>query len=70
MIAELTGIAKHLAVEVLVRELEEAIGRAPRGLTDKELDSCWQAAKNYWQPEWEACRRIKQNGRKEHDRQD
>ena len=60
---DLTIAERYLAREALQRDLEEAIGRAPRGLSDKDIEGCWQRAKKYWQPERDALRRIKENGR-------
>ena len=40
--------ARQIALETLTKELEETIGRAPKGLTEADLDECWKLAKDYW----------------------
>jgi len=40
--------ARQIALETLTKELEEAIGQVPTGLTGADLDECWKLAKDYW----------------------
>jgi len=40
--------SRKVAMSNLQTQLEEAIGAAPQGLTEAELDKCWKLAKEHW----------------------
>jgi hypothetical protein len=40
--------AHQAAQDKLKSELIELVGKQPKGLTEEELDQCWQVAKDYW----------------------
>ncbi len=45
---KLDAEARRIAKGKLTDELQEAIGRVPKGLTGADLDECWKLAKDYW----------------------
>lgn len=45
---ELDTESRKVAMSNLQTDLETAIGQSPQGLTEAELDKCWNCAKEYW----------------------